>query len=273
MFTTINTISPPENFFGKIKYALLPPAIKAEVVEVPEGTGYLSLKVPLIKGKIVWNSVRTVVGANASNMVLPKWMQPPESNTLRIFKSIDFPRRVAMNSALRILQLRPRNRIISEIAVIDIMGGCSEFVERLPDYCSCLKIITSAPEKYEDFRISAMENSGVAAIISDDISKAFDTPLILIPSPMWKPVAFSRLSTVISVSSKNIYSSNVIVPEGICLDEKYAQILPTGVNPLYFASALYEISGVASLGKSCSCAFRRNNTVLSYKDVISMLDY
>lgn len=272
MFTTINTISPPENFFGKIKYALLPPPIKAEVVKVPDGTGYLSLEVPLIKGKIQWNNVHTVAGNNAENLVLPSWLEPPESNTIKSFKSIDFPRRVAMNSALKMLKMRPRNNLLPEITVIDLMGGCSDFVRELPNYCSCLKIITSNSARYESFRDELMEQSGVAAIISEDISKAFYSPLILIPSPIWKPIAFSRLSVIISVSSKNIYSSNVLVPEGIMLDDKYEELLPHGVNPLYFASALYEISGVNELkNSSCSC-FRQNNTLLTYRQVISMLD-
>jgi hypothetical protein len=272
MFTTIKTISPPENFFGKIKYRLLPPAIKSEIIDVPDGSGYLSLTVPLIKGEIVWNSVRSAAGKNAENLVLPKWINPPQSNTIKPFKSIDFPRRVMMNSALRVLSLRPRSHIISEIAVIDIMGGCAELIGRLPDYCGCLKIITSKPQRYENFRMEAMEKYGVAAVITEDISKAFYSPLVLIPSPIWKPVAFSRMSNVISVSSDNIYSSRVFVPDGIALEEKYSSLLPYGVSPLYFACALYEISGVSGLKDSCCTAFRQNNTILSYREVISMLD-
>ncbi len=270
MFTTITTISEPKNFFGKLKHKLLPPPIKSEIITVPDGCGFLHLEVPLIRGEIQWSNVKTVAGQNAANLVLPKWITPPDGNRIKAFKSIDLPRRITVNSIIKLLSMR--KNIMNEIAVIDYMGGCAGLLEKLPEYSAGILIVTAKPERYESVKRSAMNTYGVTLRITDDISKAFDCPLVMIPSPMWSAVAFSRLSVIIAADSRNIYSSNVYLANGINLEQRYLDLLPEGVSPLYFASALYEISGVKSIKYCFSPVFSKNNHIFTYYDVLKSLD-
>ena len=273
MFATMNTITAPDSFFGKLKYNLLPPAVKTEVVKVEDGSDFLHLTVPVVRGKIYWNNVRAALGDANRTMLAPAGVPVKESVHLKQFESEKFLSILTLNSFFKLLHLLPRGELLAACAVTDFSGSLASSLLELPRCCRTVTVITAKPEKYEHFCRYALEKYGCAVCVSESISKAFDAPVVLAPKTFRYATAFSRESTVFAASAKNIYTSRLITPEGVSLPEKYLQLLPKGISPTLFAAALYEISGVSSLSR-CACpAFRQNNLILSYQDVISMLDY
>ena len=273
MFATVNFIYPPEKFFPKIKYNLLPPPIAIERVKVPEGSDFLRVNVPIIRGKVYWSNVNTNLGKTANNLLAPKHIQVKEIGEIKRFKSERFYRILCINSALKVLSLLPKMHLPHEVCVIDYSGGSASLLESLPKYCRAVKIVTSREEKYASLKQSAMEEYGCAIMCTDDISRAFSSPVIIMPDGSEKAVAFSRKSFIFSPFSDNIYSSNVFTMNSVNLAEKYLDLLPAGIEVSEFAAALYEQSDVSALGHSICSSFKCNNKLLSYKDIISILDY
>ena len=273
MFATINTVSSPENFWGKIKYNLLPPPVKTEVIRVEDGSDFLHITVPVIRGKIYWNNVTAATGDAVKNLVVPKDLSDFERVKLKVFKPERFLSLVTINSFLKVLELLPRKRLISECAVIDFSASFTSVLSVLPKYCRTIRIITANEEKYELFAGASLCEFGCAVNISKDISKAFDSATVLIPSVPKQPLAFSRLSAVFSPSAENIYAGTVLTPEGINLPSDYLKLMPGGIDPISFGAALYELSSVSSLSKCVCQSFKNRNSLLSYKDAINLLDY
>lgn len=272
MFATIHTIREPENFWGKIKYNLLPPPVKAETVQTEEGSGFIKLTVPIVRGKIYWSNVRAAAGTAADRLLLPGSIRSYEPVNLRVFESERFPALLCVNSFLKLLSLLPQKQLLSECAVIDYSAAFARQLTALPRYARTIKIITANAEKYADFSRRCMEEYGAAVLFSEQISKAFDSPIVLYPKRAQIPTAFSRNSIVFAGTADNLYTSHLFTPEGVTLPARYLNLMPPGISPLSFAAALYEVSGVGSLALACSPAFRQNNLIFSYKDVISLLD-
>ena len=273
MFATIHTISEPENFWGKIKYNLLPPPVKTEVVRVEDGSDFLNITVPVIRGKIYWNNVSAATGDAVKNLLVPRNLAEPDRVKLKVFKPEKFLSLVTINSFIKVLELLPKRRLISECAVVDFPASFTSLLSVLPKYCRTLRIITANEEKYELFSRTSLLDFGCAVNISKDISKAFDSPTVLIPAPQKHPLAFSRTSKVFAPSGEKIYAGTLLTPEGVNLPSEYLKLMPAGIDPISFGAALFERSGVSALSK-CACqSFSKNNSLLSYKDVISMLDY
>ena len=273
MFATITTIQEPENFWGKLRYNLLPPPVKAEKIAVEGSSGFLKLTVPIVRGKIYWNPVRQVAGDTLRHLVLPPAFELREQENLRRFHSDRFLRLLCMNSFFKLLSLLPRHRLLQECAVIDIPAGAVGAVKALPRYCRTIKIITANEEKYTPFVRYCLEEYGTAVCLSEHISKAFDAPVVLCAQRMEIPTAFSRNSLVFAPQAQNLYTSNLLVPEGANIPTRYLSLLPKGIAPLTFAAALYEVSGLSELSDCVCPAFRMQERILSYADVISMLDY
>ena len=271
MFATVNTVCEPDNFWGKLKYNLLPPPVKAEKVDTEEGSGFMKLTVPIIRGKIHWSNVRTAAGDAAAKMLLPGNIHVHNEVNLNTFESERFLSLVCINSFLKLLSLMPRKELLEECAVIDFSASFHEKIKNLPRFARTIKIITACPEKYQGFTRFCMEEYGTAVRISAHISGAFDTPVILHPKRAVIPTAFSRTGIVFAGYAQNLYTSNLILPEGVGLPERYLKLLPPGIAPPAFAAALYELSGVASLAGSVSPAFRNGNHILSYKDVLKLV--
>lgn len=273
MFATVNFIYPPETFFAKIKYNLLPPPIRVEKIEVPEGSPFLQVEVPVIRGKIYWSNVLANVGKAGKNLLLREDILPEKFAHLKRFESKNFHKILCVNSALKALSLIPPMRMPAEVAVIDLNGSCASHITPLPKYCRGIKIITARDGAYERFKAHAMEEYGCAVMTGDNISRAFESPVVIMPNGSQRAIAFSRNTLIFAPNPENIYSSKVLVPEGINLKSKYLNLVPKDIPPAYFAAALYEQSGVSELKNSLCCSFRQNNKLFSYKEVISMLDY
>ena len=273
MFATITTIQEPENFWGKLKYNLLPPPVKAEKVEVEGCSGFLKLTVPIVRGKIHWEPVRRAAGDALNRLVTPPAFELHEKATLEHFKSDRFQRQLCINSFLKLLSLLPQRKLLQECAVIDMPALFPASLRALPCYCRTIRIITANEHKYTPFVRRCLEEYGTIVCLSEHISKAFDAPVVLHPLPAAIPTAFSRGSLVFASTAKNLYTSRLLTPEGANIPAKYLSLVPKGIAPLPFAAALYEVSGLSELSDCVSPAFRMQNSILSYSDVISMLDY
>ena len=273
MFTTVNFIYPPERFFAKIKFNLLPPPIKVQRISVPEGSDFLQADVPVIRGKVYWSNVYSNIGKAGQNVLLQKTADFKEFGELKRFESERFYRHLCINSSLKLLSLLPKMRLPSEVSIIDFPAVCAPLLESLPKFCRSVKIITYREEKYAPLKQNAMEEYGCALITTPDISRAFTNPIVIMPDGSEKAVAFSRGSYIFSPFSDNIYSSNVFTMNGVSLAQKYLDLLPVGIETDIFAAALYEQADVVSLKNSVCPSFKQGNIIRSYKDVISLLDY
>lgn len=271
MFTTVNFIYPPERFFAKIKFNLLPPPIKVQRISVPEGSDFLQADVPVIRGKVYWSNVYSNIGKAGQNLLLPKSTNFKEFGELKRFKAERFYRYLCINSSIKLLSLLPKMCLPHEVSVIDFCASCAPLLESLPKFCRSLKVITNREEKYERLKQSAMQEYGCAIIATPDISRAFTSPVIIMPDGSGKAVAFSRKSLIFSPFSDNIYSSNVFTMNGVSMDKKYLDLLPTGIEPCEFAAALYEQSETNSLKNSVCSSFKQGNVILSYKDIIELI--
>lgn len=272
MFATINTISEPENFWGKIKYNLLPPPVKAEKVEIEGSSGFLKLTVPIVRGKIYWNNVRQVAGDALSNVLAPGNFYLHEQADLRRFESERFMQQLCMNSFFKLLTLLPQRQLLQECALIDFSASLAGSLEALPRYCRTIKIVTANENKYAPFVRYCMEEYGAAVYLTGQIGRAFDSPVVLYPKRAAVPTAFSRNSLVFAAFCDNLYTSHLLTPEGATVPARYLKLMPKGINPLQFAAALYEVSGLQELAGSVCPAFRENNRILSYKDTLQLLD-
>ncbi|MBR2590714.1 MAG: hypothetical protein IKE65_07310 [Clostridia bacterium] len=271
MFATVNTISEPENFWGKLKYNLLPPPVRAERIQTQEGSGFVKLTVPIIRGKIYWSNVRAAAGDAAGIMLLPGNIHAHREVNLSAFESERFLSLVCVNSFLKLLSLLPQKELLQECAVIDFSASLQEKLKPLPRFARTIKIITARPDKYNGFTRFCMEEYGTAVRVSEHIACAFDAPVVLFAKRAAVPTAFSRNTLVFAGCADNLFTSKLMLPEGVCLPECYLKLLPPGIAPLPFAAALYELSGVASLSNSVCPAFRQGNIILSYKDALEKL--
>ena len=272
MFATLNTVAEPQNFWKKLKYNLLPPPVTAEHVPTAEGSGFIKLTVPIVRGKIYWNNVRSALGDTAASLITPVGFHTHTPLNLQTFHSERFEAKLCLNSFFKLLSLLPKKELLKECAVIDISGTLAGELKPLPRFCRTIKIITAGESKYNPFSQFCLEEYGSAVYISDNISRAFDAPLVLFPKRAEIPTAFSRTSVVFAGARENIYTTHLITPEGVTLPEMYARLMPPGINPTAFAAALYEKSGVTSLARTVCPAFRENNRILSYKDTLQLVD-
>ena len=272
MFATLNTVSEPQNFWKKLKYNLLPPPVTAEHVPTAEGSGFIKLTVPIVRGKIYWNNVRAALGDTAANLVTPVGFHTHTPVNLQTFRSERFDAKLCLNSFLKLLSFLPKKMLMQECAVIDIAGTLAGEIEALPRFCRTLKIITANEKKYAHFLSFCLEEYGSAVYVSDNISRAFDAPVVLFPKRAEIPTAFSRTSVVFAGARENIYTTHLITPEGVTLPDTYARLMPPGINPTAFAAALYEKSGVTSLARCVCPVFRENNRILGYKDALRLVD-
>lgn len=134
------------------------------------------------------------------------------------------------------------------VTVVDENAYVVDMVEKLCPFASLIRVITSCEREYSCLAEKLLGKYGLSMLIGAKAdADILDSTVII--SPFSIPVPLTYRGILFTNEKRRMMNAVVLSGGGkITLPEKYQKLLPESVDPLCFASALYELCAVDELG-------------------------
>lgn len=189
-------------------------------------------------GRVPWKKLESSMGILRKDVILAKGLEKPKCS-ISEFEPDVFPRILLINTAIDRLKAHKYKSLI----IIDEKCIYMKYIRQLIDSFERIRVITPEAEKYEPIARALMETYGFSLEVSAEASYGGD---VVISHRCDVPLYFSGL--VFSNERKFLMNAQVITGGEIVLPQDYDKLRPDGIDPLLFASALYEKCNVTEFG-------------------------
>ncbi len=247
MFAVVEFFEGDINFRGKIFDFFSAPSVVSIRHEVPEGLPFFTVKIKKHRGQYPFSYAAQVMGNIANRVIFRKGETIPEGCPLGIFAGKKLQGQMLMNTAADYIGSLRLDSTRQSILIVDRKA---DFIDRIEQFLSCssqISVITDRVEDYEWCRHRLMDKYGVCLHICGAFTAAMkDCTFVVSPSVAEVPAFYG--GTLISTEKKTATLGRSLVCDGITLPAEYGEIIPEGIEESLFASALYELCGVKSLG-------------------------
>ena len=199
------------------------------------------------RGRISWQSIDRFVKSQRKKLLCPKALElPPESGFAR-FESSALSRRMCENAALSLLRSFDRRDI--RVALIDKSGESAQLCEYLTDYADPVYVVTDAADIYIAQAEYLLSEKGAALRVSRSSGCLRYADLIIAPEMLEERLGCPNNCVILSGEKPSARQNAPVVYDYFFeLPKKYQEIKPPFLDDMYFASALYAISGARELG-------------------------
>lgn len=248
MFTVIKTVylKPKKRFNSFLK-----PGFKHSIEKIKiNNSYYYKFTVKTYKKKINWKRIFKTVNLSDFPLIFPENEPLPKGVRYSLFDSDVFYKTVLINS------LKKHCGQNQKIFLFDPLAENSDFLYPLLQSFKQVCVFCDNETAYSSVNNNAQSVLGTSAVFSTNtkIAKEFDAVLNLTDIPL----LFSH-PLVFGTSGFNFS------PHALKLPKNIARLIPAKINPLTFASALFELCSVTEL-KNVTPAYLTNEltqTVLS----------
>lgn len=260
MFSVIEKKKREKNFFKR----LLPAHSSLERVDLGNAEYFLRVSVSASRGRVRWDEVRALLGKGVGRVLCADGLVLPENSGLKPLNPRAFSRALTVNSAVKFIEATAVNSRECSLTYYDPSAAGRDLLKKFYDLCSVIKVVTDRPNYYEAEVFRAMQDKGLAIMVSTDLSSAFDSVFAVCPEPPDKPVSFCANTAVIASCEKNLFTSKLFLAQTMRIPPSVRSIMPQGVSSKDFLGALYEYAGCDYLGDSVSPTLKYRNLYLNY---------
>lgn len=185
---------------------------------------------------IDWKAAERAAGCAVKSVITAPDLVLPQDTYIERFVPDTLPLLLMLNTAAKKLD-RGENAKKRTLLIVDEKAVLPQYIERIVLCASKIKIVTGYPERYSAACAQLMENYGVSPVICSCVQseERFD---VCIAEKSYKYAAENYSVCDISASALECK-----------LPEEYRRLCPEGVDLFLFACALFECSGVSSIGK------------------------
>ena len=218
--------------------------IKSERINLPSGDAFFTVTTDKHYGKIPWLRLEKCLGILRQDIVTKEIITIPKGiNITKFFPDI-LPRLILINSATDYIIHHKHHFRNKSLTIFDERAIYHNYAEQLLPFFRSIKIITPLPDSYKSISEKLLKVYGFSLVVSDGETKNSE---VIIAHSCKVPIYYEGTL----FTNENIYLMNSALCTGreIELPDKYERLRPTDIDPMLFASALYEKCGEKELGK------------------------
>lgn len=226
--------------WGALLDKLRPPRPQVEERQAGESR-FWQITCPISRDGRHWTAIAQAAGRFSTRLVVDPAVELPPG--LRRFDPEPFYSRLLLNTARAALVssgLAPERRTVG---LWDEAGEALPLAEPLLDLCPALKVVTSRPEPWRALSDRMLEERGAPIVLCRDEESLADCVLILAPRGMERPPAGCPVFSLVDSGPQTVNHFSCGLPSAC------AGALPTGMEPVYFLAALYQLGGMTQLGE------------------------
>ena len=218
------------------------PEIKCQRVNLPSGDAFFIVTTDKHRGKVPFKKLSDCLGILKKDIIPDDSISLPETSDITLFTPDIFPRLLLMNSAVDYITKHKSEFISKTLTISDEKGIYQNYIEKLLNTVSHIKIITTKPESYKTVSEILMKNYGFSLIVTN--KETFESDVI-ISHKQKAPLYFK--GTVFTNEPCSLLCGRVLTSKDISLPKEYENLNICNTDPLLFASALYEKCGCSDL--------------------------
>lgn len=240
MFVVLRVITPEESLFKRRKQRKTIERAGIKSCHSEKSLPFFVLDVLKEKRGINWDSVAEKCGKYASRIVAPRNFPLPDHSNLRRFIPISMNSLLIFNTAAETIKkakLEPENTCItlSDRNAVHYSKVCS-----LLPFASCVKVITSRPERYVKACSEAYENYGATLLIRKNFEPSTKNDVVICCDGA---ISSSMKDAAIFTSSRKSGGKIRLCGSGIELSDEHRELIGDSISSVDFAGALTELCG------------------------------
>ena len=210
---------------------------RIEAIQTPVRGGAPFRIVAITKGRkeIDWHRVAEAASCGSRNLLVPDGFVLPDSPYLKLFEADTLPLLITLNTAVKKMKDMP-GATKRSILIEDKSAVLPDYIDRIADCASKIKIVTDKPQAYYTAGLRLMERFGASPIVCAERgeNEKFDAAVSV------EPVKNAKLN----------FSASYVKADGSPeIPEQYARLCPQEIDRFDFLCALFECSGVRAIGK------------------------
>lgn len=196
--------------------------------------------------QVNWSVLDRFVKAQRNHLLCRKELALPEGGYKR-FESFELSGRMAENAALYALEHAQKNDL--SVVLLDNSTESVGLSRYLLDYSDRVTVITENTALYLDEASLLLEETGAVLRVTRSAAPLCDADLIISRSKIEEPLPLKKEAVVFTSQQPSVALPCRVISD-YCFDlpEKYENIRPSFLDPMYFASALYTMAGAYELG-------------------------
>ena len=208
-----------------------------------------SVTYELRRGEVNWSALDRFIKGQRGRLLCPEGIELPSGSGYKRFESRELDRRLCENAAIFLLGEVKDMKV--DVVLIDKSGELAPFCSYLVDHPGSLRVVTENSELYLEEADRILEERGAVIRICSAANDLFDADLIVAPDGSDIPVRCGENAVLLfGVEPTAPVGARAVYRYSFGLHEKLRKIKPDYLDDGYFASALYSLAGVHSLGSS-----------------------
>ena len=193
-----------------------------------------------------WGVLDRFIKAQRNHLLCRKDLALPEIGYKR-FESFELSGRMAENAALFALENAGRKDL--SVAVLDKSGESVGLSRYLLDNSDNVTAVTDNTSLYLDEASLLLEEKGAVLRVTRSRAPLSNADLIISRERITEPIPVKRDAVIFTSQKPSVpLSCRVVDDYYFDLPDKYENIRPAFLEPMYFASALYTMAGAYELG-------------------------
>lgn len=246
MFVVLQTEEHAKGFLQRLREHISPDEPVLTKIAVRNGAPFFILTVKKKKHGVQWEDVAYAAGRCAPRIVAAENLEFPENGTIRRFVPEHLPFVMLFSTALEVIKKSGIPPSDVSIGVVDRRGILIHVIGKAAACACVVKVVTDRAERYEKASEKLMDECGASLIYDSEEEQLRGCNVIICNDRI---EARNGDAAVFSVSDSGIMqdSDRSFTAGSAELPKEYASILPDGIDPMVFASALYELCGVRRL--------------------------
>ena len=234
-----------------------PPALVR--VNPPAGTPFFRLEAPARKGRALpWAAMEQAAGRLRTRLLFPEGVAPPPPPAacsaaqsqlepgLRAFQPKRLPLLLCLRAAHQALRTAGVPARELRVTVVDTKGVLSHTMELLVPLAGSLRVYTPDFSLYRATATKLLHRYGATLILSDSPG-CFAQSHVVVADDLRLFTGREQGLIFTPDTETSLKGCRVVRCRMPQLPEAYAKLLPTGIDPLLFACALYELCGVKEM--------------------------
>ncbi len=238
MFIILKTVQPANGFFRKRRQKKNTELSEPVSYPTDNGLPFFILDVLEEKNGIDWNLVEEKCGRYVSRIVAPRNISLPDNSRLKRFVPTVSNGILIFNTAADTIKKAELSPEDFSITVADRNASLCSEIQRLIPLASCIRVITSRPERYASICQSIYDDFGASVAVRTAYEISGKPDIVICCDGATSPAMEN--SAVFSFR-RSVYGRLKFFGSGLKLSEKHEGLLPENIDSSDFASAINEL--------------------------------
>ena len=256
MFACVQTLPAQSGRLLDRRRNALPALVR---VDPPAGAPFFRLEVPVRRGRALpFAAMEQAAGRLRTRMLFPEGITPPPTPVARSAAQSQLepglrafqPKRLPLLLCLRAAQHALRTAGVParelRVTVVDTKGALSHAMELLVPLAGSLRVYTPDFSLYRAAAARLLHRYGATLILSDSAG-CFAQSHVVVADDLRLFTGREQGLIFTPDTETSLQGCRVVRCHLPQLPEAYAKLCPAGIDPLLFASALYELCGVKEM--------------------------